>query len=613
MGALFASQRDYLYFCAGALFVILAVTAGTAQRRQRDKIPWLWLTLFANISAAGKWMNLVWLSMGDTPLFSSVRQVTVSAAFVCLLVFADRTLAATGVVRRWQRIVLLCGGCLVLGFGVWIFHGGNGVRWMLCVSSTAWAAVALWLVARRATHGRHALLLVSYAMAGFCVCTACGIFQENLAPVLTVAHHDIFSRVGLVIKSCDIACIAAMILGMALYCKEPATAAHAMPLASCPGRALMRLALVLLLVVGAGWFLTARAGHYAHTLQARSLLSRAELAANAWEGGLAEQLTGSAADNTNPVYHLMKRRLMRMRMVAPDVRFIYLMSRHGTSIVFNVDSEPATSVDCSPAGQVYTEASPEIYRAFSARTAFVGGPLQDRWGTWVSAYTPLPATSSAAAMMILGMDVEVTEWRRALAVYRLVPISITALVILLLVGFFTNREQMRQATQHRLHELRLVLDNLPGSAFMKDCQGRYLMANRSFCEAMGQPLHAILGQTDFVLLPDTAEMFTREDQQVIATGQPLLIGGADLLEAGNAATVTTRKVPLRNEHGDVVGIVGLTFDMREHKRAMTALRESEEKHRILLACIQSPVLALNRDEIILYCNDAYTQAVNTPA
>jgi PAS domain S-box-containing protein len=52
----------------------------------------------------------------------------------------------------------------------------------------------------------------------------------------------------------------------------------------------------------------------------------------------------------------------------------------------------------------------------------------------------------------------------------------------------------------------------------------------------------------------------------------------------------------------------------EHEKAATekALRESEVKHRLLLSSIQSPILALDREMTILYCNDAYAKFAGKP-
>ncbi|MBI5649139.1 MAG: PAS domain S-box protein [Chloroflexi bacterium] len=50
----------------------------------------------------------------------------------------------------------------------------------------------------------------------------------------------------------------------------------------------------------------------------------------------------------------------------------------------------------------------------------------------------------------------------------------------------------------------------------------------------------------------------------------------------------------------------------ERTRLFTQARASEEKHRLLLTSIQSPVLALYKNLTISYCNDGYAQLVGKP-
>ncbi len=149
-----------------------------------------------------------------------------------------------------------------------------------------------------------------------------------------------------------------------------------------------------------GWWSVTRADRDLRT----RLLQQASLVAQALDPARIRTLSGTEADLANPEYLRIKDQLAAVRTANPQCRFIYLMGRKTSqpapaaqtrsakpagSIFFFVDSEPASSKDYSPPGQVYEEAPEGCYRAFTTRTAETEGPDTDRWGKWISALIPI--------------------------------------------------------------------------------------------------------------------------------------------------------------------------------------------------------------------------------
>ena len=78
-----------------------------------------------------------------------------------------------------------------------------------------------------------------------------------------------------------------------------------------------------------------------------------------------------------------------------------------------------------------------------------------------------------------------------------------------------------------------------------------------------------------------------DDRQVIGSGEPLYIDEELVRLPQTTATMSTRKVPVRDTDGSVTGLIGLAFDITERKRMKEALQASEERFRH--AIVDSPV------------------------
>jgi hypothetical protein len=105
----------------------------------------------------------------------------------------------------------------------------------------------------------------------------------------------------------------------------------------------------LAIVVGSMWLVALWADR---GLRA-DLLQQARMVAMAVNPRHMATLNGTADDLDSPSYQMIKEQLTGIRLSNPACRFLYLMSRKpdGT-IIIHVDSEPASSKDYSPPGQV---------------------------------------------------------------------------------------------------------------------------------------------------------------------------------------------------------------------------------------------------------------------
>lgn len=174
-------------------------------------------------------------------------------------------------------------------------------------------------------------------------------------------------------------------------------------------------------------------GFFVHNSNKQNLITRANTIAQFISVEDIKVLSGSEKDLENPAYLKIKDRLMSLRVLNPDARFIYLNGVKRGKIFFYVDSEDPESEDYSPPGQQYDEASSLMKGMFKSKTS--GFEItRDRWGFWASGLVPIidPATGNTAAL--LGMDVEAHDYLRNIVVYCSSALLFTALIIVLLVN-----------------------------------------------------------------------------------------------------------------------------------------------------------------------------------
>jgi GAF domain-containing protein len=153
----------------------------------------------------------------------------------------------------------------------------------------------------------------------------------------------------------------------------------------------------------------------------------------------------------------------------------------------------------------------------------------------------------------------------------------------------TRLIEARQQAEDALRESELLytslVENMNFNVFRKDLEGRYTYANDAFCKAMNSNLVKLLGKTDYDFSPkDVADKYRSDDLKVIQTGKPLEVIEEHVLseniDSANSTTmashtgeaqtprvryIQTLKAPVRNTHGDTIGIQGAFWDISDRR------------------------------------------------
>lgn len=112
-----------------------------------------------------------------------------------------------------------------------------------------------------------------------------------------------------------------------------------------------------------------------------------------------------------------------------------------------------------------------------------------------------------------------------------------------------------------------LFDQLPDIyLFAKDLEGRFTLANKIFVEKCGLKRESdLLGLTDVDVFPKhLTEKYVKDDKKVIRTGVPIVNVIELVIHIGKATDwYSTTKLPVRNERGEIIGILGYTRDIKK--------------------------------------------------
>ncbi len=149
-----------------------------------------------------------------------------------------------------------------------------------------------------------------------------------------------------------------------------------------------------------------------------------------------------------------------------------------------------------------------------------------------------------------------------------------------LVRDITERKRAETALleSHRL--LNSVIEGTTDAVFCKDTRGRYTMLNSSCANVLGKSVAEVIGKDDSQLFADeSARRIMAADRSVMASNRSQTFEET-LTAAGETRTHLTTLAPLRDEQGNVTGLVGIARDITELKRMEEQFRQAQRMEAI---------------------------------
>ncbi len=127
------------------------------------------------------------------------------------------------------------------------------------------------------------------------------------------------------------------------------------------------------------------------------------------------------------------------------------------------------------------------------------------------------------------------------------------------------------------YKYRILVENLPQRIFRKNLDGVYTYCNDVFAADLQIMRQEIVGKTDYDFFPfHVAERYREDDLKVTDAGETLDLEEKYLLK-GKEKWVYTIKSPIKDEEGQVIGLLGIFSDITDKKKAQEQLNQSKQE------------------------------------
>jgi PAS domain S-box-containing protein len=199
-------------------------------------------------------------------------------------------------------------------------------------------------------------------------------------------------------------------------------------------------------------------------------------------------------------------------------------------------------------------------------------------------------TSLPGSSLVLNRPFSMYEEYRLLIWGVIGVITLLLVIVAILIGNIVMRKRVEVELAEERNLLRILIDNIPDFIYVKDPNSHFITGNIALARLMGSHTPAdLVSKTDFDFYPkEYAAEYYADEQQILSSKKGIIDKVESVVDASNNSRwQLTTKLPLQNNQGKVIGLVGIGRDI-------TAQKLAEEERENLITELEAKNAELER-------------------
>ena len=163
----------------------------------------------------------------------------------------------------------------------------------------------------------------------------------------------------------------------------------------------------------------------------------------------------------------------------------------------------------------------------------------------------------------------------------------------------SDRKRTEEELRQKNAILNLINESAPTPIFVKDREGRIIYANPATLDVLGKPAAEVIGRRDRDLYPiaELGAIVSENDRRIMESGKTEVVEESP----DGLRTFVSMKAPYRNQAGEVIGLIGISSDITNRKRAEVAMQEQTKLLQVIIDSIGDGLILANQQrEFVLF-------------